>query len=299
MLLEKPIPLSFLFREIRREALLVFVFANIVVLIKLIFSLWFLTIPIAIPALLGTCISLLLAFRTNQSYERWWEARIAWGAIVNDSRSFIRQLQMFLPDGPEQQAILHSFVQRHCAWCYVLGDSLRGADVSEHLRDFLSPATVRHILTFDNKPNALLLGHGLAIRQLYDQGQLTDYQMVQLGTTLNNLTDSMGRCERIKNTTFPRTYTFNMQVFIYLFAAILPFCFDADLYYLDVPLVTLISAAFLLIEKSAIQLQDPFENKPTDTPMTTIARTIEINLKTMTEYQTVPDKLVPQEYYSM
>lgn len=299
MLLEKPIPLSFLFREIRREALLVFVFANIVVLIKLAFSLWFLTIPVAIPALLGTCISLLLAFRTNQSYERWWEARIAWGAIVNDSRSFIRQLQMFLPDGPEQQAILHSFVQRHCAWCYVLGDSLRGADVSDHLRDFLSPANVRHILTFDNKPNALLLGHGLAIRQLYEQGQLTDYQMVQLSITLNNLTDSMGRCERIKNTIFPRTYTFNMQVFIYLFAAILPFCFDADLYYLDVPLVTLISAAFLLIEKSAIQLQDPFENKPTDTPMTTIARTIEINLKTMTEYQTVPGKLVSQEYYSM
>lgn len=297
MLLEKPIPFSFLFREIRREALLVFVFANIVVLIKLVFSLWFLTIPITIPALLGTCISLLLAFRTNQSYERWWEARIAWGAIVNDSRSFIRQLQMFLPDEPDRDAVIHSFVMRQCAWCYVLGDSLRGVDVSPHLREFLSPAHARHILSFDNKPNALLLDHGLAIRQLYDRGQLTDYQMVQLSTTLTALTDSMGRCERIKNTIFPRTYTFNMQVFIYLFAAILPFCFDADLYYLDVPLVTLISAAFLLIEKSAIQLQDPFENKPTDTPMTAIARTIEINLKTMTNYEPVPVKVVTEDYY--
>ncbi|GAB3221555.1 bestrophin family protein [Spirosoma arcticum] len=299
MLLEKPIPFSFLFREIRREVLLVFIFANIVVIIKLVFGLWFLTIPIAIPSLLGTCISLLLAFRTNQSYERWWEARIAWGGIVNDSRSFIRQLQMFLSDGPERQEIIHEFVQRHCAWCFVLGDVLRGADVSGRLYEFLSPTDARQVLRFDNKPNALLLGHGLAIRRLYDQGRLTDFQMVQLSTTLTSLTDSMGRCERIKNTIFPRTYTFNMQMFIYLFAAILPFCFDADLYYLDVPLVTLISAAFLLIEKSAIQLQDPFENKPTDTPMTTIARTIEINLKTMTEFQTVPDKLLPQAYYSM
>ena len=249
--------------------------------------------------MLGTCISLLLAFRTNQSYERWWEARIAWGAIVNDSRSFIRQLQMFLSDGPDRQAAIHEFVQRHCAWCYVLGDALRGQDVSGRLHEFLSPTDARQVLRFDNKPNALLLGHGLAIRRLYDQGRLTDFQMVQLSTTLTALTDSMGRCERIKNTIFPRTYTFNMQVFIYLFAAILPFCFDADLYYLDVPLVTLISAAFLLIEKSAIQLQDPFENKPTDTSMTTIARTIEINLKTMTNYEPVPVKIVAEDYYVM
>lgn len=299
MLLDKPIPLGFFFRKIRREALFVFLFANLVVFAKHYFGLRYLTIPITVPALLGTCISLLLAFRTNQAYDRWWEARIAWGAIVNDSRSFIRQVQMFLADGPDRDAIIRSFVQRHCAWCYVLGDALRGMAVDEHLRAFLPPANVRHILTFDNKPNALLLEHGMAIRQLYEAGQLTDYQMVQLSTTLNALTDSMGRCERIKNTIFPRTYTFNLRVFIYLFAAILPFCFEADLDLLDVPLVTLIASAFILIEKSAIQLQDPFENKPTDTPVTTIARTIEINLKTMTNAELVPEKLVSEAYYAL
>lgn len=297
MLLDKPIPLAFFIRNIRKEALFIFAFANVVVLIKLYFNLWFLTIPVGIPSLLGTCISLLLAFRTNQSYDRWWEARIAWGAIVNDSRSFIRQLQMFLPDSPNRQTIIESFVERHCAWCYVLGDSLRGNDVTERLEQFLPPAVVRQILTVDNKPNALLLGHGLAIRQLYENGQLTDYQMVQLCTVLTSLTDSMGRCERIKNTIFPRTYTFNLQVFIYLFAAVLPFCFEYDLFYLDVPIVTLIGSGFILIEKSAIQLQDPFENKPTDTPMTAIARTIEINLKTMTDFDAVPDKLASADYY--
>lgn len=299
MLLDRSIPLLFYIREIRREALLVFLFANLVVVIKLYFSLWFLTIPIAIPALLGTCISLLLAFRTNQSYERWWEARIAWGAIVNDSRSLIRQLQMFLPAGPDRESTLQSFVQRHCAWAFVLGDALRGKDVTERLHQFLPEANVRYILTFDNKPNALLLSHGMAIRQLYDREQLTDFQMTHLSTTLNSLTDSMGRCERIKNTVFPRTYTFNLQVFILMFAAILPFCFDADVYFLDVPLVTLIASAFLLIDKSAIQLQDPFEGKPTDTPVTTIARTIEINLKSMTNYEVVPEKLAAQDYYAM
>lgn len=294
MLLDKPIPLLFFIRNIRREALLIFLFANGVVFVKHFFGLRYLTIPIAIPTLLATCISLLLAFRTNQSYERWWEARIVWGAIVNDSRSFIRQLQMFLPN---QRALLHSFVERQCAWCFVLGDSLRELDVSERLRAFLPAATADHILAFDNKPNALLLDHALAISQLYHAGQLTDYQMVQLSTVLTTLTDSMGRCERIKKTVFPRTYTFNMQVFIYLFAAILPFCFEDEIYFLDVPLVTLIASAFLLIEKSAIQLQDPFENKPTDTPVTTIARTIEVNLKTMTDYPAAPASPQAESYY--
>ncbi|MGA0556681.1 bestrophin family protein [Larkinella sp. VNQ87] len=299
MLLYKRIPLTFLLRNIRREALLVFLFANLVVFAKMLFHLRYLTIPIAIPTLLGTCISLLLAFRTNQAYERWWEARIVWGAIVNDSRSFIRQVQMFLPDGPNRQLMLQAFVQRQCAWCFALGDTLRGHQVAERLRQFLPPATVDELLTNDNIPNALLADHGIAISQLYKNGQISDFQMTHLSATLNNLTDSMGRCERIKNTPFPPTYTFNMQVFIYLFSAILPFCFESDLYYLDVPLVTLISCGFMLIEKSAIQLQDPFENKPTDTPVTTIARTIEINLKTMADFKAVPEKVPAYDYYAM
>ncbi|GAB3335864.1 bestrophin family ion channel [Larkinella ripae] len=299
MLLEKPIPFTFLFRKIRREALLIFLFANMVVLAKFFFHLRYLTIPIAIPTLLGSCISLLLAFRSNQAYDRWWEARIIWGAIVNDSRSFIRQLQMFLPDSSNRQPLLQGFVQRHCAWCFVLGDSLRGQEIAGRLREFLPDGTAERLLTADNVPNAILVEQGLVISQLYREGQLTDFQMTHLSTTLNNLTDSMGRCERIRNTPFPRTYTFNLQLFIYMFSAILPFCFEADLFYLDVPLVTIISCGFLLVEKSGIQLQNPFGTTPTDTAMTTIARNIEINIKTMTGFDLIPNKIEPYAYYAL
>ena len=299
MLLNKRIPLSFLIRETRIEALYVFIFANLVVLLKLFFGLWSLTIPLTIPTLIGTCISLLLAFRTNQSYDRWWEARIVWGGIVNDSRSFIRQLMMYLPDAANRQSVIESFVDRQVAWCFVLGDALRGQDVTDRLQRFQSNADTQRLIKYDNVPNALLLEHGLAIRRLYNQGALTDYQMVQLGVTLGSLTDSMGRCERIKNTVFPRTYTFYMRVFIYLFAAILPFCFESNLYFLDVPIVTLIASTFILIEKSAIQLQDPFENKPTDTPVTTIAQSIEITLKKMAGYAEIPVKEPADTYYSL
>lgn len=279
--------------------LLVFLFANGVVIAKYVFHLRYIAIPLTIPTLLGTCISLLLAFRTSQAYERWWEARVLWGAIVNDSRNLIRQLQTFLPDWPGQTALIHSFVQRHCAWCFALADSLRGLDQTGHLRDFLPADQVLTLLKRDHLPNSLLLEHGLEMGKLYRSCQLTDYQLAQLSSTLDKLTASMGGCERIKTTVFPRTYTFNIRVLIYLFTGILPFCFEAHLYFLDVPLVTLIASTFILIEKSAVQLQDPFENKPTDTPVTAIAQTIELNLKTMTGYRPLPKKPLAQGYYSL
>ncbi|OIN57403.1 bestrophin family protein [Arsenicibacter rosenii] len=297
MLLNNKISLGFFVKNILHQALYIFLFANLIVLLKL-FSAWPLVIPIAIAAILGTCIALLLAFRTNQAYDRWWEARIAWGAIVNDSRSLIRQLQMFLPDESKKE-LLHAFVERQCGFCFMLGDTLRGQDTAGRSKAFLSDADNVAVDKAANKPNAVLQQHSMAIRRLYDARELTDFQMVQLSINLNSLTDSMGRCERIKNTVFPRTYTFNMQVFIYLFAAILPFSLDPVHYFLDVPLVTLLASAFILIEKSAIQLQDPFENKPTDTPVTSIARTIEIDLKTMTDYPEIPDRHVSQTYYAL
>ncbi len=89
MLLNRPIPFTFLLGKIKYETLAVFVFANLMFTLRHYVGLEFLSIPLAIPALMGTCISLLLAFRTNQSYERWWEARVVWGGIVNDSRTLV------------------------------------------------------------------------------------------------------------------------------------------------------------------------------------------------------------------
>ncbi len=140
MLLNKSIPFTFLFRKIRREALLVFLFANVVVLAKYFFHLRYLTIPIAIPTLLGTCISLLLAFRTNQAYDRWWEARIIWGAIVNDSRSLIRQLQMFLPVTPNQQMIIHALCATAMRLVFCVGRFAAGTGSRTAIAGISDPA---------------------------------------------------------------------------------------------------------------------------------------------------------------
>ncbi|CCH03619.1 UPF0187 protein (plasmid) [Fibrella aestuarina BUZ 2] len=299
MLLNRPIPFSFLLGQIRYEALGVFVFANLMFALRHYVGLEYLSIPLAIPALMGTCISLLLAFRTNQAYERWWEARVIWGGIVNDSRTLIRQLLTFLPLDTTSRSAVQTMARRQIGWCYLLGQTLRGQPVEKLIQTYLPEEEQATMLSAAHRPLAVLQAHADQLREWYRAGQLTDIQLAQVDATLSRLTDAMGRCERIKNTVFPKTYTFYLQVFIILFTAMLPFGFVESLFFVEVPLVTLIASAFFLIEKSAIQLQDPFENRPTDTPMTAIAEGIAGSLSQLTGAFVVEQPTELSKYYKL
>lgn len=234
-----------------------------------------LTVPLAVSALIGTLLSLLLAFRTAQSYERWWEARIVWGAIVNDSRTLLRQLIHFLPGEGMKPKALAEFAIRQSIWCFALADSLRRQPFSPHVSEYASA----HDLASPNLPNLLLTEHTRQLASLSDR--LDPIQQTQLDSTIARLTDSMGKCERIKNTVFPRSYSMLLHFLIYVLMTILPFGLDDQNPLVEVALVTLIPVLLIAIEKTAIVLQDPFENRPTDTPMTTLSINIEKNLMEM------------------
>jgi putative membrane protein len=166
------------------------------------------SIPIAVPAILATIISLLLAFRSNQAYDRWWEARGLWGAIVNESRSLTRQLITFLDAGNEEEENFKMrFVRRQIAWCYSLSQSLRGQNCYIRSIDFLVDEEVKFSRRYTNVPNSLLKLHGMDTQLAYKNGWLNDYQQVEIDRTLTRLCDAMGKCERIKNTIFPSTYS--------------------------------------------------------------------------------------------
>ncbi|CAH1002443.1 hypothetical protein LEM8419_03322 [Neolewinella maritima] len=299
MLLRNGIPLRFIFRQIRLELLLVTLF---VVIIGVIDENKFLNlaIPATVPTILGTAISLLLAFRTNQGYQRWWEARIVWGAIVNDSRTLIRQLLAFTHDHGDYLPDLYRRVaHRQIAFCYALGNSLRGMDTLPAIGGLIDTEERSLLRRHDNVPNALLQLHGDDLAELLRREWVNPYQQVQLDDTLRRLCDSMGKCERIKNTVFPSAYNIIIVLFIYLFVFSLPFALVESFGLGQIPIVIVVAAAFFLIEKSAIYLQDPFENRPTDTPMTAIARTIDINLRQMIGEGEVPEKLPAEGFYLM
>ncbi|MFC3560563.1 bestrophin family protein [Pedobacter jamesrossensis] len=92
--------------------------------------------PIAIPTFIGTAISVILSFKINQSYDRWWEARKIWGSIVNDSRTLVLQLQSFVSESSKKE--IKEIAYRHIAWCFSLGQSLRGGDAMKDLDKYIT-----------------------------------------------------------------------------------------------------------------------------------------------------------------
>jgi ion channel-forming bestrophin family protein len=284
MLLRKNIPLKYVLGKIKFELLFVTAYTIGIYVLYHNFHFTRITMPIALPAIMGTVISLLLAFRSNQAYDRWWEARIIWGAIVNDSRTIARQLLTFMESpyqGEELESIRHRFIRRQIAWCHALGQSLRHKDTERELERLIPQREVNYTKRYSNVPAALLELHGKDLQHALNNGWINHFQQVEIDKTISRLCDSMGKCERIKNTIFPATYSLYIQLAVNLFIAMLPFAVIEYFGWVTIPLVIIIGASFLLIEKMAEQLQDPFENKPTDTPMISIARTIERDLRQM------------------
>lgn len=284
MLLKENIPVSYVFGKIKKELILVAVYSATIYFIHQYYNFKAVSIPLTVSTILGTIISLLLAFRSNQAYDRWWEARILWGRIVNDCRTFTRQVLTFVDssyDGEQKRALKERIIRRQIAWCYSLSCHLRGQNAKENLEAYLSDDDVKNIKKLDHIPLAIneLQGHDL--RTLYKLGWINEYQQVAMDTSLTNFMNSMGGCERIKNTIFPSTYSVYIHWLVLFFVLLLPFSLIEFFGIFQVPLVIAISSAFFLIEKMAIHLQDPFENMPTDTPTTAISRTIENNLKQM------------------
>jgi ion channel-forming bestrophin family protein len=284
MLLKKNIPIRYIIGKIKTELILVSLYTVCVVVLYKVFHFTHLAIPLSIPMIMGTVISLLLAFRSNQAYDRWWEARTIWGAIVNDSRTLARQINWFIhsSEQDEQAHFFRSrFIKRQIAWCYSLSRSLRGQDSQYGIEKFLSRGDMQHIKNFNNSPMAILDLQGQDLQKAYHNGLVNSYQQVEIDKTLSRLCDAMGKCERIKNTIFPATYSLYIHFSLLFFFLLLPFAVVDFFGFMSIPVVIAIAAVFFLIEKMAIHLQDPFENKPTDTPMTAICFTIERDLKQM------------------
>jgi len=290
MLLNKKISVFYFLRQIQSQILLIVLFAIGIGYIDMHPWLKNIVVPLSIPALLGTAVSLLLAFRTSQSYERWWEARTVWGAIVNDSRTLVRLAMQFLP---EEEA--RKLAQRQVIWNYALSMSLRKVPFADYVASYLK----QHNIDATNIPNALLDRHSLQIRKAAEEGLISDFARMQLNEIIMRLCDSMGRCERIKNTVFPRSYSLLLHTLIYVFTALLPFGLDDEQLAVEIALTIIIPVIFIAIEKTAIIMQDPFENSPADTPMTKLSQTIEQNIIDAVGIEPVGSVQQSPTYYQM
>lgn len=297
MLVRKRIPVGYILNEIKWEIFFVSLISAVVIFIAHQFKNFLPEMPLTVPAFIGTAISVLLSFNLNQSYERWWEARIIWGAIVNNSRTLVLQLQGLVERGNTE--IVNKMAYRQIAWCYSLGQSLRNLDPLEDLEQFLSQEDIDRIKRHDNKPLALAQLQIQDLKWITEEGQLDTFSRIQIDTTMANLVAEAGKAERINSTVFPVTYRIFLHFIIYLFIATLSIALDHAPAGFVIPLLLIIASAFFLLENTATHMQDPFENMPTDTAVTAIATTIEINIKNLLDDSNVPAKAQPEKFYIM
>jgi len=295
MLLNKKVPATYIINKVKKEVVYILVVSLLVLVIKSRYDELLPELPLTIPAFIGTAISILLSFKLNQSYDRWWEARKVWGSIVNDSRSLIIQLNTLINKGND--ALIKKIGYRQIAWCYSLGQTLRGLNPMDNLDRFLSGEDITEIKKHNNKPLAMLQLHAKDVKELKERNQLELFAQIQIDNTLVRLCDAQGKAERIKSTVFPVTYRMFLHFIIYLFVVTLSISLKSMEPLFEIPLLMLISTAFFLLEKTAFHMQDPFENRPTDTAMTTIARTIEINIKQLLNDTDIPKPLQPEKFY--
>ncbi len=294
MLLNKPTPARYIVKKVGRELLLVLLIASLVEVFLYFERDYVPPVPVALAAFLGTAISLLLSFKLNHSYDRWWEARKVWGAIVNDSRTLVRQLWSFVG---RDHAIIGRMAHRQIAWCYALGHSLRGLDPMVDARPHLSAADITEVEHHDNVALALIELHARDLRELALAGHVTDYQRIAIDQTLTRLIDSQGKAERIRGTVFPPTYAMFVHAFIYVFITLLSVALAEIEGIWQVVITVCISVPLFLLEKTARHMQDPFSNRPTDTAVTAIARTIDLNTRQMLGEEERPGPAEDRGFY--
>lgn len=295
MLLDKKIPLGYIINKIKTELIYVVAIALLVYYITTAFRHIIPEIPLSIPAFLGTAISVLLSFKLNQSYDRWWEARKIWGTIVNESRNLILQLQALTQAAAAP--LIKRIVYRHIGWCFSLGQALRGRDALDGIGKYLPAEDEERLKRHHNIPLGLLQLNNEDLKQMRQSGYVDVFSHTLLLNTLANLMNAMGMAERIKSTIFPVTYRLFLHMIIYLFIATLSISLRDLKSYFEIPLLVIIAAFFFLLERTATHMQDPFSDKPTDTAITAIATTIEINIRQLLGETDVPAAKSPEGFY--
>ena len=230
-------------------------------------------IPI-MHTLLGFAISMLLVFRTNTAYDRWWEGRKLWGSLVNNSRNFAMKLSSFLP---AEEIAQRSFFRKIIpAYAYSLHNHLHKEKIrvelfeeEEHRHVFSRLGESRHV------PNQIALLMYQHIHQLYRDNKITGDQLIVLNNELQSFTDICGACERIKNTPIPYSYSVFIKKFIFFYVMTLPFGYVFTLSYYVIPVVAFVFYVLASLELIAEEIEDPFGGDANDVPTEKLSENIQ------------------------
>ncbi|WP_025741980.1 bestrophin family protein [Aquimarina pacifica] len=289
----------------------------------------FIDIPFQPLSLIGIAVAFYIGFKNSQSYDRFWEGRKIWGGIVNYSRTWANQVLSLVNENHETKKVL---IYRHIAWINALRVQLRQPNsfsIKENAsverlfkkhgeqnpactstRNFLSDKEYQDLLKRKNPATHLVKNQGLHLKELLEKDKITEFDKQLFHGVLEELYNLQGKCERIKNTPFPRQYAYFSTVFTWIFVLLLPFgllnVFENELnemsheikqwfIFMMIPLSVLVSWIFTTMEKVGSNSEDPFEGRINDVPMTALCKTIEIDLRDMLDEENLPEKEKPKD----
>lgn len=292
-----------------------------------------LAVPWLPIALIGTAVAFLVSFKNNASYDRLWEARQIWGAIVNSSRTWSILVKDFITNRhassplPEEalKQIHQQMIYRHFAWLTALRYQLREPRVWENLNknynaeyrnffnipehdgkleeeiaQYLSADEQHYILHKKNRATQLIGLQSKELRRLLEKGLIEDFRHMEMEAILKELYEHQGKCERIKNFPYPRQFATLNLYFVWLFIFLLPFGMlqefekmGVGFVWLSIPFSALVSWVFHTMEKIGESTENPFEGTANDIPMAALCRAIEIDLRDMLDETEIPEALKP------
>jgi putative membrane protein len=231
-------------------------------------------------SLLGIVLSILLVFRTNTAYDRWWEGRNQWGALVNHTRSFAMTLHAALPQEDKEN---REFFAKHISnFCIALGSHLRdGAKIESLIR--LTEGEKKQLEKSQHIPNQIALFIYMRMQQIYRRGELSDADMINLKPHHQAMIDILGACERIKRTPIPFSYAVYIKVYITLYGVMLPLGLYPEFKFYTIPLTMFIFFAMIGVELMAQEIEEPFGLDCNDLPTGDIANTIRKNVHEILE----------------
>lgn len=294
-----------------------------------VFKIHWIAIPWTVVALLGTATAFIVGFKNTQTYNRTWEARQIWGAIVNSSRSWGAMSRDVISDKTKSKELIY----RHFAWLtalrYQMRDSRawetssksynreyqqyyqipeRETSLESELIKYLPKEEIDALLKTKNRATQLLARQSKLLRELYDAGQMDSHQYIEMQKTLNEFFEHQGKSERIKNFPYPRQFASINTFFIRLFCFLLPFgmllefqklndyvegSMKGHMVWLVLPFSVLISWVYTSLEQVGESTENPFEGSANDVPISQISRTIEIDLREMLGETDLPEAVTP------
>ncbi|MEA5462422.1 bestrophin family protein [Leptothoe sp. PORK10 BA2] len=232
--------------------------------------------PVLSSVVPSLVLGLLLVFRTNTSYERFWEGRKLWGTMINTVRNLARQIWVSVDTSRQSK---EQALKLLLGFAIATKQHLRYQPCAPELTHLLPPAQIDQLSGMNNPPLeiAFWLNDYLQIQQL--KGRINPYQFQAMTQQVNILVDTLGGCERILKTPLPLSYSIHLKQLLVMYCMALPFQIVSELNGWTIPVVALVAFAVFGVEEIGLEIENPFGCDLNDLPLNEICQTMERNIQ--------------------